>query len=85
MALKCLLGSHDLNGRLARWTLALQQYDLQIFHRPGHSNGNADGLSRLPPINQDVQYDMLEDWQKLPNVHKRSRRTHGHSRGAVVP
>lgn len=33
-------------ARLARWALALQPYQYHIEHRPGTSNGNADGLSR---------------------------------------
>ena len=36
----------DPTGRLARWALQLQQYNFEIQHRPGPSNGNADALSR---------------------------------------
>ena len=36
----------DANGRLARWSIFLQQYDFEIVHRPGTTHGNADGLSR---------------------------------------
>ena len=35
------------NARLTRWCLALQAYSFSVRHRPGVSNGNADGLSRL--------------------------------------
>ena len=38
----------DPTGRLARWSLLLQQYDFDIKHRAGTSNGNADALSRRP-------------------------------------
>ena len=42
-------------GRLARWSLLLQQYDFEVRHRSGQSNGNADGLSRRPyPVNLTV-------------------------------
>ena len=34
------------NSRLTRWALALQPYHFEIVHRPGNTNGNADGLSR---------------------------------------
>ena len=34
------------NQRLLRWSLELQQYDFEIKHKKGSSNGNADGLSR---------------------------------------
>ena len=35
-------------GRLARWSLLIQQFDFEILHRPGKENGNADSLSRRP-------------------------------------
>ncbi|CAJ0918105.1 unnamed protein product [Ranitomeya imitator] len=34
------------NGRLLRWSLALQQFDFTIEHKTGKEHGNADGLSR---------------------------------------
>ena len=45
-ALQWLLRLKDPTGRLARWSLLLQQYDFEIKHRPGIANGNADALSR---------------------------------------
>ena len=38
----------DPTGKLARWSLTIQQYDFTIKHRSGTSNGNADALSRRP-------------------------------------
>ena len=38
------------NQRLARWALILQQHNYEIYHRPGCSNANADGLSRAPTV-----------------------------------
>lgn len=35
-------------SRVHRWAVILQAYDFDIVHRSGKSNGNADGLSRLP-------------------------------------
>ena len=35
-------------GRLQRWILRIQEFDFEILHRPGLSNGNADGPSRNP-------------------------------------
>ena len=34
------------NGRLTRWSLAIQPFQFEIEHKPGQLNGNADGLSR---------------------------------------
>ena len=47
-ALHYLLTAPDLKGRLARWKIALDQFDLTILYRKGSLNGNADALSRLP-------------------------------------
>jgi hypothetical protein len=47
-ALKWLMTIKDVTGRLARWSLFIQQFDFDIKHRPGVTNGNADGLSRRP-------------------------------------
>ena len=38
----------DATGRLARWSLLLQQYDFDIVHRCGKEHSNADSLSRRP-------------------------------------
>lgn len=38
------------NGRLLRWSLALQPYNFTISYRPGKQNGNADGLSRQTDV-----------------------------------
>jgi len=46
-ALRFLL-RNDLSGRLSRWALAIASFDLDIYHRPGADNANADALSRLP-------------------------------------
>ena len=45
-ALKWLMSIQDPSNRIARWTLLIQQFDFDIVHRPGTSNGNADALSR---------------------------------------
>ena len=45
-ALKWLMNIKEPTGRLARWSLLIQQYDFEIRHRAGKSNGNADALSR---------------------------------------
>ena len=47
-ALSYLLGLKDPTGRLGRWNIFLQQFDMEIIHRAGKSNGNADAISRIP-------------------------------------
>lgn len=47
-SLKWLMSVSDPVGRLARWSLLIQQYDFEIRHRPGAANANADALSRRP-------------------------------------
>ena len=47
-ALRWLMNIKDVTGRLARWSLFIQQFDFEIKHRPGVNNGNADALSRRP-------------------------------------
>lgn len=45
-ALLKTLKSEDVTGRIARWQLALSEYDLDIYHVPGKDIAIADGLSR---------------------------------------
>lgn len=48
-ALSWLLSSAKLSPKLNRWAATLTECPpIGIKHRPGTSNGNADGLSRLP-------------------------------------
>ena len=46
-SLKWLLNSKN-GGRIARWNMRLQEFDMEIRHRKGKQNANADGLSRNP-------------------------------------
>lgn len=34
------------NGRLLRWSLALQEHNFEVRYKKGKENGNADALSR---------------------------------------
>ena len=46
-ALLYLVSKASLTGKLARWTLLLQEFEFEIFHRPGIQHAVADYLSRL--------------------------------------
>lgn len=62
-ALQWLLSTSNLSGRLVRWSLALQEHNLEIKHRPGVANINADALSRIPIA--AITLDNLSTTQKL--------------------
>ena len=49
--LEWLMNIKEPTGRLMRWSLMLQEYDMAIGYRPGKTNQNADSLSRAP-VNQ---------------------------------
>jgi hypothetical protein len=42
-----LLRANDLEGQIARWAMALQEYEMEIIYRPGCQNQNADVPSRF--------------------------------------
>jgi RNase H-like domain found in reverse transcriptase len=46
-ALKWLLSTRNLTGKLTRYAIKLQEFDFHITHRSGASHGNVDGLSRI--------------------------------------
>ena len=46
-ALRYLLKMNNPVGRLGRWLMILNGYDLTIINRPGKQHTNADTLSRI--------------------------------------
>lgn len=59
--LTSLQGLKDTGGRITRWLLFLQQFDMKVLYRPGRNNGNADGLSRRPQGTEDPPQSQLHD------------------------
>jgi hypothetical protein len=56
---------HKISRQVARQVLRLAEYDIELQHIPGKTNGRADTLSRLPNYNQGG--DDNEDVTVLPN------------------
>ena len=46
---------------LARWALAMQEYDFTITYRKGQDNGNADALSRKTHTAATTQVQLCTD------------------------
>ena len=51
--LKWIMTTQRLTGKLARWSLVLQEYDFTVIHRAGTNKANADCLSRYPGTSTD--------------------------------
>ena len=59
------------SGRLARWSLRLQEYKFKITHRPGLRNQNADTLSRKHYAHAETEQnpdDTENDTEIIANV-----------------
>ena len=54
-ALQWLLDHKDSSSRLMRMVLRLQEYDYTVISRPGSANANADALSRLPALLEQME------------------------------
>jgi hypothetical protein len=46
---------HKISRRIAREVLELSEFDIELRHIPGKSNGRADALSRRPDYDQGEQ------------------------------
>ena len=57
----------DVNARIIRWLLLLQQFNLTIIDKPGKENVVADFLSRvnLPPGEEGMVYDQMLDERRF--------------------
>ncbi|KMQ82104.1 retrovirus-like pol polyprotein [Lasius niger] len=66
----------NLNPRVARWTLALQNYTFDIVHRPGNRMAHVDALSRSVahvdelPLERQLEFLQLTD-PKILDISKK--------------
>lgn len=57
----------NINPRIARWTLALQEYQFKVIHRPGKRMSHVDALSRSTcyvnalPLERELEFRQLAD------------------------
>lgn len=65
--LKYLFNIKDPSSRLIRWRLLLQEYEFEIYHKPGSTIPHVDALSRINIINNySKSYNKyLEDKSKI--------------------
>jgi hypothetical protein len=56
-ALTYLVNKSNPSGRLVRWLLLMEEFDIDIVHCPGRRHGNVDGLTRA----YEGMGDVLED------------------------
>ncbi|KAK9795476.1 hypothetical protein WJX73_000570 [Symbiochloris irregularis] len=58
-ALRFLMTSNNLGGRLLRWSVALREYTFTIHYRLRRLHANADALSRLPQPDNTFNLSIL--------------------------
>ena len=63
-SLQWLHNIKDQDGLTARWLGKLAALDYEVHYRPGKSIGHADGLSRVPIVNQVTTYQSKEKLDK---------------------
>lgn len=71
-SLKWLMSRPNPSGRLARWSLRLQDFDFSIVHKPGVHNKVPDALSRNPLPAVDSPMDLLPAYAVIGSLDLRS-------------
>ena len=59
-ALSWLRRTPEPMPQLARWLTFIEQFDYEVVHRPGIKHGNADGLSRRPPDEEERDAEVFK-------------------------
>ncbi len=73
-ALKYIFNEKKNTGsRVARWAMALQQYDYNVVHRAGRVNENADALSRRRYEKVSEESVMPPVWNNMLAIQTRSK------------
>jgi hypothetical protein len=78
-AIKYLMNTIVTNGRVTRWFLLLQEFDITIVDKPGKDNVVADFLSRLTNNGDDAP---IEDY--FPDEHFLAIYTHSSWYAVIV-
>ncbi|KAK3542197.1 hypothetical protein QTP86_017593 [Hemibagrus guttatus] len=70
--LKWLMSRPNPTGRLARWSLRLQDFDFNIVHKPGSRKKVPDALSRNPLTDNESPMDLLPDYAVIGGLDLRT-------------
>ncbi len=58
-----------LTGKLARWALIFQEYELKVIHRPGITHQNVDTMSRKPLTTFEDFLEATQNFDQIPTIH----------------
>ena len=61
-ALQYMMSKRESIGRLTRWAIYLQQFDLEIKYWPGKLHKNTDALTRTPIFVVMSNFFVFDDW-----------------------
>ncbi|KAL7871425.1 hypothetical protein SRHO_G00064080 [Serrasalmus rhombeus] len=72
-SLRWLMSWQNPTGRLARWCLRLQDFDIRIIHKPGARNQVPDALSRNPVHSDQGPTDLLPEHAVIAGLDLRAQ------------